>query len=214
MGTLQKANLTELKPDGSLGTPVHVQFNPLSLKVTYSNQLSSGDQAGGAPKQFVGSSTMKMTMELWFDTTDSQDDVRDRTRAIAYFVTPQPGRQEGKDVKIAPRVQFSWGSFLFKGIMDSMDENLEFWSEAGIPKRASATLSFSEQQVQPDQRPEASKAGQTPTAMPKTGETLQELVARERTGRRWQDVGQANEVDNPRSLAPGAPLLLPTPGLS
>ena len=213
MGTLTKASLTELKPDGSEGTSVEVQFNPLSLKVTYSNQMSSGDQAGGSPKQFVGSSTMKMTMELWFDTTDSADDVRDKTRAVAYFITPKDETQEGKNVKMTPRVKFAWGSFLFEGLMDSMDENIEFWSETGVPKRASATLSFSEQSIKPELRSNrnASAAGQTPTATPQVGETMQALASRSGAGNRWQDLARANGVDNPRSLPAGVPLRIPSP---
>lgn len=212
MGTLEKAKLTEMTPAGESwtpsGDPVEVQFNPLTLKVTYTNQLSNGDQPGGSPKQFVGQSTTKMSLELWFDSTDDQSDVRLKTGKIAYFITPKADTQEGNK-KIAPRVQFSWGTFLFSGFIDSMDENIEFWSEKGVPLRASMTLSLSEQAFQFGREGDAlgDALANLRAVLPRAGQTLQEIAMRYRAGKRWQDIGAANGVENPRMLDPGQPIV-------
>ena len=75
---------------------VKVQFNPQTLKMSFSNQKVGGDQRGGAPSQFVGRGTTKLSLELLFDVTvmskanveNKKNDVRQLTADVAYFITP------------------------------------------------------------------------------------------------------------------------------
>lgn len=132
--------------------PVDVQFNPETLKITYSNQLSGGNTGGTAARQFVGSGTTKLSLDLWFDVTvlsDQENDVRLLTGKIIDFI--KPGEQTGENQEnqyIPPGVRFIWGSFMFDGVMDSINENLEFFSENGIPLRASVAISIASQDIQ------------------------------------------------------------------
>ena len=116
-----------------------VQFNPETLKVSFANQLVSpdggGDKTGPAPRQFVGAGTTKLSLQIWFDITVPQpdglpvvDDVRKLTQRVAYFITP---RQDppGSNTFFPPAVRFLWGSFQFDGLMDSLKESLEFFSQ-------------------------------------------------------------------------------------
>jgi Contractile injection system tube protein len=81
---LSKAKLVEIKWDdmrkdavkGDPSRDVEVHFNPQSLKVSYANENKGGDQPGGSSKQFVGSGTSKLAVELVFDTSQSGQDVR------------------------------------------------------------------------------------------------------------------------------------------
>src|SRR5256885_14840249 len=149
----QKAKLIELnekflgeKPKPK-GQTVEVQFNPESLKVSFANQLvqpGTGDQAAGTTGlQFVGAGTTKLALQLWFDVTamegDSLDDVRRLTQKVIYFMTPQKSESE-KGQFVPPGVRFAWGSFLFDGMVDSLEESLEFFSPEGKPLRASVAL--------------------------------------------------------------------------
>lgn len=110
-----------------------VQFNPQSLKLNLSNQNTGGDQPGGSSKQFVGSGLSKLALELLFDTSATGADVRAETQKVAYFVMAQ--EQEKKDDKRKPpNVRFQWGSFIFEGVIDSMDETLDYFSEQGVPR--------------------------------------------------------------------------------
>ncbi len=77
---LTKAELIELDAAFEIksdGKRAKVQFNPETLKVSYANQLpagrrrqggrgqdrsASGDQAGGASRQFVGAGTTKLAL--------------------------------------------------------------------------------------------------------------------------------------------------------
>ncbi len=75
-------------------------------------------------------------MELLFDTSQSGDDVRNMTLAISKMM-------QVPDQNNAPNVQFSWGTFVFTGIIQSMDETLDLFSERGVPLRATVRLSMS-----------------------------------------------------------------------
>ena len=166
---IAKARLEELQADletpRSGGKRVTVQFNPESLKVNFANQIqapqgsggsggSSGDSARPPAVQFVGAGTTKLAVTLWFDASaplDAEmlpeaergagkvDDVRKLTEQVAWFITPQPD-QADPDRYLPPAVSFAWGSFLFNGIVESIEENLEFFSPEGKPLRASLLL--------------------------------------------------------------------------
>ena len=72
-----------------------------------------------------------------------EDDVRKLTGKVAYFITP---KQEG-DKFVPPAVRFIWGSFQFDGIMESLEESLEFFSSDGRPLRASVTINLTQQKI-------------------------------------------------------------------
>jgi len=210
-------NASEINPDRT----VKVQFNPQTLKVSFSNQNAGGDQRGGSAIQFVGAGTTKLSLELWFDVTAPQeggeqnavDDVRQLTKKVAYFITPnkQPGEE---DKWRPPGVRFIWGTFLFDGVMDSIDENLEFFSEDGKPLRASVSISLSRQEIQfafGDQKPPAAEPvtgapGTKPRALARGGDSLQKMAAREGKQNDWQRIAEANGIENPRQIAPGTPI--------
>lgn len=201
-----------------------VQFNPESLKVSFANQIQQpqggGDQGGGASQQFVGAGSTKLVVQLWFDvssdTATSEDDVRKLTRKVAYFITPQ--EVPGKKNKFRPPIlRFVWGSFQFDGIVESMDESLEFFSPEGRPLRASVALNITQQKIQfqlrdlPPTPPGQDAPGVAPLTPAPPGQSLQQLHSGNGGGGDWQSVGNANNVDNPRFPTPGQPLDLNPP---
>jgi hypothetical protein len=200
---------------------VRVQFNPETLKVTFTNQVAtpqgSGDQNGTAARLFVGSGTTKLALQLVFDVNaplpegqEAVTDVRQLTEKVGYFITPEP-QGEGY---IPPAVRFLWGSFKFDGIMDSLDETLELFSHDGKPLRASMSISMSQQKIPPasslrqpsDTASSGSTgpaAGSTPHTPAPAGATLQGMTASRSRGGDWRRIAQANGIENPRMLQPG-----------
>lgn len=233
-GKLEKATLVEMWPgddnrldarnkEGGPPKKVTVQFNPQTLKVSLTNQNAGGDQPGGGASQFVGQGTTKLGLELWFDALlplpegveDPAGDVRNLTRDVAYFMTPQRVTRDGETGLAPPGVQFLWGSFLFKGIVDGMDETLEHFSEDGRPLRAMVALKLSKQDLIFEFGTAApgpagvgagsgmaAPAGTTPLAPAREGETVQQLAARS-GARDWKAIAQANGIENPRILPTG-----------
>jgi hypothetical protein len=230
---LVKARLIELNPDFSDkkgGKETVVQFNPETLKVTYANQIVQPNNSGGGGAsnsskpssiQFVGAGTTKLALQLWFDVSgQSADDkqavadVRDLTKNVAYFITP---KADGKAF-VPPAVRFLWGSFSFEGIFDSLDETLEFFSDQGVPLRASMSISMSQQRIQAFSGnkaglspPSAAKksglksgeAGTTPFTQAPTRSSLQSMAASSGQAGNWQAIAEANGLENPRQLSPG-----------
>lgn len=216
--TLAKAQLVEIElgdgdnpsREANLDATVTVQFNPETLKVGYSNTMEGGDQTGGSAVQFVSKSSTKLSVELWFDASAmaDEDDVRRLTKKVNNFITPAP-RGEGM---APPAVRFAWGSFLFEGVVDSMDETLELFSADGRPLRAKVSLSISSQDIQFHEPPPPSSGGSVPGTSPqqqaRDGDSLQTMMGRNAGGRSggadgWQSVASANGIEQPRRLAPG-----------
>ncbi len=171
---IQHAKLTELKDDLSDvmpgGKTLTVQFNPESLKLSYANQIkeqpnSSGGASGGggggnqsqgsAARQFVGTGTTKLAVQLWFDVAAATsapfivDDVRRITAQVLYFIKPKPAAAGARDTsqRTPPGLRFSWGNFLFDGIVESVEESVEFFSPKGEALRASLTLNMIQQEI-------------------------------------------------------------------
>jgi len=139
-----KAKLVSLGPDK---TSVDVHFNPASMVYTVEN---STKQQSGNPKrkQFAAQFTGKLTMDLQFDTTGTGTDVRLDTSKVAKFM--EASANAGKNpssgnAQAQPVVSFRWGSYEFKGTMDSFKETIDFFSAEGVPLRSLVSISLARQ---------------------------------------------------------------------
>ena len=216
---LVKAELQEIdlaKPEAEPTKKVPVQFNPETLKVSFANQIQtpegSGDQRGSPAQQFVGAGTTKLSLQLWFDVNAPQEgetllDVRKMTEKISYFITPKPDPKDAKKF-IPPGIRFIWGSFQFDGLMESLEESLEFFSSEGIPLRASMTLNLTQQKIDiykfgKDAPARTPLPGTRPLTEVPQGSSVQDIAASQGKADDWQSIAAANGIENPRSLQPG-----------
>jgi hypothetical protein len=194
--------------------PVEVQFNPQSLKLSFANENKGGDQPGGSSKQFVGSGTSKMSVELLFDTTVTGADVRKQSQKVAFFIQAQPDPND-KNKRVPPGISFEWGSFIFRGVVDSMEETLDYFSEEGVPLRATISLNISRQEIEflfgtPGQSqgqspgPGAGLPGTAPLQAPRPGDSMQSMAGRNGRSGDWKAIAEANGIDDPLRLNPGA----------
>lgn len=194
-----------------------MQFNPETLKVSYSNQSSGGDQRGGSTIQYVGRGTTKLNFELWFDVTAPQPaasketDVRKLAEQVVKFIRPRPNGQKGKF--IPPGVRFLCGRFLFDGIINSINENLEFFSEDGKALRASLQISLTQQAIGfqfGNQQLPGLGSNATPGTRPlepaRAGDSVQSVAGRKGQQDNWQQIAKANDIDNPRRIMAGTPI--------
>jgi hypothetical protein len=219
---LAKAQLIQLDDQGQelAEGKTTVQFNPETLKVSFANQIATpqgaGDQKGPAARQFVGAGTTKLAVQLVFDVTGQQSgtqqiDVRELTKQVAFFITPKANGTNQTQL-IPPQVRFSWGSFQFDGIMESMEESLEFFSSDGLPLRATVSFGLTQQKILPfsgrTAPPNAPGTTSPPTGtqplnQAPQGGTVQGMAAAQGLGANWKDIASANGIENPRQLAPG-----------
>jgi hypothetical protein len=239
-----KARLVETDAKGNPkkreegGLEVEVQFNPETLRITHASQIrppintskgggvsqgnGQNDNVGSMPFQQTGPGSTRLTVQLWFDVTSvlpegkgSVKDVRVLTEEVAYFMKATDGTPP------APRgVQLQWGSLVFTGLMDSLDESLEFFSTQGVPLRASINIGISQGNVGFAGAGSSAGAnlaagigvgasaslgaGTQPLAQAEAGVSLQAMAAASFGGEAdWQSIATANGIENPRLLQPG-----------
>ena len=249
-----RAELIELQDDlrdvRAGGKRVPVQFNPETLKLAYANQVqnqNNGASGAGAPnqsqgtagRQFVGTGTTKLTLTLWFDVSAATDppflvdDVRRLSAEVLYFMKPRAPDGGNAAQRVPPGVRFAWGSFLFDGVVESVEETVEFFSPDGKALRASMGLSLMQQDIlvpsfSGDGR--VQRPGSRPLAAAQGGQPLQQMAGvggpapsgsgsgsgafgasagaglgggLGGTSGGWQQVALANGIENPRDIAPG-----------
>jgi hypothetical protein len=222
--TLAKARLVQIKWDAnqtkpedvSGGKAVTVQFNPQTLRISYANQNAGGDQPGRKVTQFVGSGTSKLAVELLFDTSESGEDVRKRVEEVAFFIQAK----EPKKKRVPPGIRFEWGSFIFRGIVDGLQETLDYFSESGVPLRATVALGISRQDIEFEYgKPLAGEEGGPPGAGPaqplepaRANDSVQSLAGRAGRSSDWKSIAAANGIEDPLRLSPGSLVDLGRPG--
>ena len=238
-----KALLVELaenlEDDLPGGKTVTVQFNPESLKLSFANQIqnNSGTNTGGTSagktgatdqsagtqgRQFIGAGTTKLSVQLWFDAGQAAvDDVRKLTQEVIYFIKGKKAKSDESKF-LPPGVRFSWGTFNFKGLIDSIEETIDYFSPDGKPLRSTLSMSMSQQSILISDfgagGGAASGLPRAPGTLPMTpaaaGSTLQGLAASASVGMSWQAVAEVNGIDNPRQLVAGQLLNLSAPSVS
>lgn len=138
---IARATFTPIAPGGK---PFPVHFNPTSLQYQVTNSLKE-EGNGKDKKQFITQSTAKLTLDLIFDTTLSGESVRTVTEKLVAFMQPAVGTATGGGKKAAAVVEFRWGGYAFKGMVESYKETLDFFSASGVPLRATVNLGLVQQ---------------------------------------------------------------------
>ena len=216
------------------GKTVTVQFNPESLKLSFANQIQNNsssntagsaagggsgggrsDQAGGTQgRQFIGAGTTKLSVQLWFDAGQAGvDDVRKLSQEVIYFIKGKKAQSDPSKF-LPPGLRFSWGSFNFKGLIDSIEETIDYFSPEGKALRSTLSMAMSQQSIlisdfggSPGAMSGLPAGALAPGTVPMTpaaaGSTLQGLAASAGAGVSWQALAAANGIENPRQLAAG-----------
>jgi hypothetical protein len=147
MPELQKAVLAQLTGTNSTktvpGTEVTVQFNPTTMRLQMTNSVEGGKSRPRQVQQYTASGSTTLTLDLVFDTADQLTNVRDKTVKLAKFVEPSSQSQQAP-----PRIRFLWGTFQFDGVMNSITEDIDLFSPAGIPLRSKVSISIKEQKFE------------------------------------------------------------------
>jgi hypothetical protein len=139
------------------GEPIHVQFNPTSMRIQRNNDTSGGATTRAQRRQQPNEGHATLSLDLEFDTAEggpggSPLDVRSLTGELRQFAEPP----DGKAKKAPPRMRFEWGTFHFDGIVSSLTEEIDYFSPDGMPLRAKVSLSITGQ----DAKFEANQTGQ------------------------------------------------------
>jgi hypothetical protein len=220
-GSLQFQRAVILPVDATSGKPdtanqMEVHFNPETLRVQRTNNLQADTKGSGSssqPAQLVDTGAAKLTLDLLFDTTldyqknQKNADVRKITQKLVdLFIRPPPKQGDTKP-PAARSLLFVWGTFSFNGLVESMSETLDFFAAAGVPLRASVSLSLAENRYKAkldNWAPPGPKALAAPPGVP-LAPSMQAAGLDPGT---WRSQAMLNGLETPRfaggSLAIGA----------
>jgi hypothetical protein len=198
------------------GVEFEVLFNPTEYSIEESNSWKEQERERRKPElQFTGQSLKKLSMELFFDTYEQNEDVRQYTSKIARLLIADI--DSGK-VKRPPRCRISWGQqdpggdFPFTGVLESVTQQFVLFSGDGKPVRAKLKVSFKEFITPKEQEEEHPTASSFPaqTYIVKDGETLSAIAyTLWNDPSLWRHLADQNALDNPRLVRPGTVLAVP-----
>jgi hypothetical protein len=214
--------LHEPSSDGSLSKPgaqigkIDFQFNPKELSLAKSASWTRASGRGNkksGPPQFNGPQPAKLSLEMFFDASDTQDSsvVKTVERLFACCVPTDASHEQKKGSP--PWVLFRWGGLTgFLAYVSSVTVKYTLFTSSGLPVRATCTVTLDELAGEaPKQNP--TSGGLVPRRLHVVieGDTLAGIAYREYgNALMWRALATINGIDDPMRLRPGTRLLLPT----
>ena len=223
MEQLQKATLIATYHSGDMEI-FEVQFNPTEFSLDKGAQIAEISIPGlDSPLlQFVRGQNEKMSLDLFFDTTESgmstrATSVTTLTDRIYELVKIEPAGHA------PPICTFVWNDKFpgadisshagnqrrtsFQCVFESVKQKFTLFSPEGVPLRATLSVSLREYKTLNQQLHELnlSSPDRTHSHVVQNGDTLSRIAGRyyKKPGE-WRSVADANEIEDPRRIAVGA----------
>ncbi|MBI1298815.1 LysM peptidoglycan-binding domain-containing protein [bacterium] len=216
---LKRASIRRIEPPGE---PFDVLFNPNQYRINKSNQFSEFTTPGsGAPLlQFGHGSAQTLTLQLFFDTYDPQarsgsavtvQDASVHVRKVTDLL------KIDEKLHAPPICQFSWGGFVFVGVLQQADVSYTLFLPSGVPVRATVDVTFKQffdgkTETGLFSAPLAKKqsANFRKRRTVRLGDTLSMIAAQEYDDATlWRKIAEANRLDDPLAIRPGDVLIIP-----
>ncbi len=206
-----------------------VQFNPTEFSLDKGVQIAEIQIPGlDSPLlQFVRGQNEKMTLDLFFDTTehgmgDSATSVTTETDRVYALVKIEP------ESHAPPICLFIWnakfpGSDMsghvgnqrrssFQFVVENIKQKFTLFSPKGVPLRATLTLTLREYKTLDEQLYQLNKSSpdRTHHHVVQSADTIAGLAGRYyRKSGEWRSIADENEIYDPRRLAVGQTLTIP-----
>ncbi|HTV73862.1 MAG TPA: LysM peptidoglycan-binding domain-containing protein [Candidatus Acidoferrales bacterium] len=215
------ANLNPLEP------PLYAQFNPTEMQFQKSAQIAEIAIPGlDTPLlQFVRLQDEKLTLQLFFDTTDTGMD--ENAKSVTLLTDPfYELLKIDSDSHAPPRLAFSWGSDFpgedvtdtkqqrsdFRCIVESCTQHFTLISPSGTPLRAKLDIVLREYKTIEQQVAQLNlqSADVTKSYVVQSGDTLPKICYQAYNDpTAWRIIADANNIVDPTALVPGTVLSLP-----
>lgn len=141
---LEKLCIIDLD-NADAGAGLWAQYNPKEIGIDKSASWTPAEAIGSPELTFAKSNARTMTMELFFDTYETTEDVSVEfiAKLQALMQVMQP---EGKeDKRRPPRVMVVWGEGQrFTGVVESVNTKFTMFLPNGRPVRATASIKMTE----------------------------------------------------------------------
>ena len=210
-----------------VGPRLYAQFNPTELQFQKQAQIAEVAIPGlDTPLlQFVRLQDEKITLELFFDTTDTG--MGDSAKSVTLLTDPFYDLLKiQSDTHAPPRLNFGWGSefpgariheasqqrSVFTCVVDSFTQHFTLFAPNGTPLRAKLSVGLREYKTLQKQVETLNlqSADVTKAYVVCSGDTLPKIAWQEYGDpTAWRIVADANALGDPTALVPGAVLSLP-----
>jgi nucleoid-associated protein YgaU len=215
---LKKATITVL--DGAeKGKVITVLFNPTEYSFERTNSYKATAVPGlGSPLlQFVNGETAQLSMDLFMDDytdpkgptslrTPEKEPLTTRLKALAKLL------EIDRDLHAPPPVRFNWGPMEFSAVVEKLGRKVTMFHPDGAPARVTLSVTFKEYRTlrQQLEDPRRESADKTKRRVVVGKEALWWIAHREYDDAgRWILIADANDLDDPRDIAPGDWLEVP-----
>lgn len=220
---------------GKEGKPIHVQFNPNEFTLEKGVQLAEINIPGlDAPlQQFIRGQAEKLTVELFFDTTE--DGMGKDARSVTEYTDQMSLLVKiESDSHAPPVVTFHWNDHFpgglvpaetrkaggksnqsrtsFTGVVESVRQKFTLFNAEGVPLRATVNLTLREYRTLPEQLKQLNRNSpdKSHSHALQSKETLSTIAAQYwRRSEDWRYIADVNHIDNPRRLEAGRVLAIP-----
>jgi LysM repeat protein len=207
-----------------------VMYNPEELKLEQGNTFAEVGIPGlnAPPLQYVRGKSRALTMELFFDTYETGQDVRAFTGPVVRLLEKAPQTQG------PPVLLFSMGRFQFQCVLVDAGQRFTMFSRDGTPVRSTVSVRFQEYvRIDVQVRRGVFFGSPTVSALVNAGidvaagavsgavtvhvllrgDTLSGLAAAYLGDPTlWRDIARANGIADPLDLPVGHSLVIPTTG--
>ncbi|MCP4369592.1 MAG: LysM peptidoglycan-binding domain-containing protein [Deltaproteobacteria bacterium] len=197
------------------GVTVEAMYNPNELTISTRNKFQRAAMPGlpTPVTQFVSGETQTISLNLFFDTYEKGEDVRDYTSKVMELL------KIDRKLHAPPVCKFDWGGSpisgdkkVFRGVIDSVSQKFTMFLDGGTPVRATLAVSISEYKTIAEQVKllDLQSADRTKHRIFKQGDSLWFLAHNEYGDpAKWRVIADANKIENPLDISPGTELVLP-----
>jgi hypothetical protein len=208
---MELAKLT-IHPEGS--DNITALFNPNKLVFAKSVQWEqkAAKERDVPELQFKNGQPRSLTLELFFDTYDSESaqkkSVREYTDELFKLTLVYADKHR------PPICELSWGtsSMFFKCVLASMTQQFILFMEDGTPVRAKCDCTFNEWRTNAEdqQKQSTQSADIAKKRVVKFGETLSSIASEVYLNPGlWRPIAEMNGIDDPLVIEPGTELIIP-----
>lgn len=201
------------EPDGE--KTLECMFNPTTYRLSQKVDVHREGVAAkpGGKAQYVGTSALTLTMQLFFDDFGSASG--DVTPKISTLLKWQQPTSKSGSRPAPPLISFEWGNKQlsgFQGVLTSVIVNYKLFRKDGTPIQAEVDITIEgEEKVVARGNPTSHAIDSRRARTLTQGDSLQSIAYQELgNATYWRAIAELNGIDDPLRLVPGQVLLIPT----
>ncbi len=210
---LEKAMIIIREENGhwNVERPIPVLFNPSEYTQRKSAKYKEEPSIKSTNTlQLTGSELETLEMDLFFDTYESNENVRDYTDKITDLIDYDQSEND-QSRRPARILKFVWGGINFTCVLESATRRFTMFNKDGVPVRATLTVTFKEYPLKNVSTEDSSSNSNGRVVTLKTGDSFWAIAANAYgSPSMWRSIAEKNNIANPRILVPGKEIVIPS----